>query len=173
MMNITYLYPQHTLLGVVVEGIPAFLSPLNALVNQAALNIIFQIAISASLFYLDHNLFALGFVVGFIFDKQVRTIVEKVTVVYNAHRTLLERVLFFGGGGFLAILTMPTSMVAATLYYSSQWGALLYQSSLARYSKTAIVPSSSEESDGMEPIIAPLTLSVDEKLETPREGERC
>ena len=129
-------YSNHSLFGIVAEGIPALLSALNVLVNHIAHTILIQVAISFGLFYLHHNLFALGFVIGFIFEKQVREVVEKVNVVYAAHRTLLERVLFFGGGGFLVILTMPTSMVIATLYYSSQWGALLYQSSLARYPQT-------------------------------------
>lgn len=126
-------YSNHTLFGVIAEGVSGLLSSLNALVNRVALGILIQIVISIPLFYLHHNLFALGFVIGFIFDRQVNTVVEKVDEVYSAHRTLLEKSLFFGGGGFLAILTMPTSMVIATLYYSAQWGALLYQSSLARY----------------------------------------
>jgi hypothetical protein len=122
----------HTLLGVIAEGIPALLK-LTALINQVALGIILQVVISIPLFYLYNNLFALGFAIGFVFDKQVSAVVEKVNVVYNAHRTLLERTLVFGGGGFLALLTMQTSMVIATLYYSAQWGALFYQNSLSRY----------------------------------------
>ncbi len=57
---------------------------------------------------------------------------EKVNIVYAAHRTRLEGLLLFGGGGILAVLTMPTSTIIATLYYSAQWGAQLYQSSLMR-----------------------------------------
>jgi hypothetical protein len=126
-------YSNHSLFGIIAEGIPALLSALDALVYHVARIILVQVLISIPLFYLHHNLFALGFVVGFIFEKQVREVVEKVNIVYIAHRTLLERVLLFGGGGFLVILTMPTSMVIATLYYSAQWGALLYQNSLKRY----------------------------------------
>lgn len=126
-------YTHHSLIGMVAEGIPTLINTVISLINRIALSILVQVMISIPLFYLHHNLFALGFVAGFIFDKQVREVVEKVNVVYNAHRTLLERVLFFGGGGFLAILTMPTSMIIATFYYSSQWGALLSQRSYARY----------------------------------------
>jgi hypothetical protein len=177
-------YSQHTLIGVIAEGAPALLDSLNALVNRVALSIIIQVVISIPLFYLHHNLFALGFVVGFVFDKQVRMLVDKVNTVYNAQRTLLERVLFFGGGGFLAILTMPTSMVIATLYYSSQWGAVLYQNSLTRYSRVPSERDSGAEIDlegeihsedelDLEQIvienptdkIATLTLSEGEKLE--------
>jgi hypothetical protein len=126
-------YSNHSLFGIIAEGISSLLSALDALVYHTARTILIQVLISAPLFYLHHNLFALGFVVGFIFEKQVREVVEKVNVVYNAHRTLLERVLLFVGGGLLVILTMPTSMITATLYYSAQWGALLYQKSLNRY----------------------------------------
>ncbi len=124
---------KHTVIGIVTEGIPDLLGSLNVLVNRIALDVLLQVVISIPLFYLHHNLFALGFVCGFIFDQQVRDIVDKVNIVYSAHRTLLERVLFFGGGGLLAILTMPTSMVIATTYYSSQWGERLYRSCLTRY----------------------------------------
>lgn len=132
-------YSHHILSDVVPRGIRAIhglLNSINFLVNRVALGVIAQIAISLSLFYLHHNLFALGFVVGFIFDKEVRAIVEKVNVVYNTQRSLFEKTLLFGGGGFLAILTMPTSMIFATLYYSAQWGALLYQNSFARYNQS-------------------------------------
>ncbi len=108
--------------------------PIQALVNEIARPIL-QVVISIPLFYLHHNLFALGFVVGFVFDKQVSEVVEKVNVVYNAYRTWQERFLFIGGGGFLALLTMPTSMVIATSYYSAQWGASFYQKSLAGYTQ--------------------------------------
>jgi len=133
MIEAIHSYSQHTLIGVIAKGVPTFLDSLNSLVNHVATNIIIQIVISIPLFYLHHNLFALGFAVGFIFDKPTRALVEKVNTVYTAQQTLLERVLFFGGGGFLAILTMPTSMIFATLYYSSQWGALLYHNSKDRY----------------------------------------
>jgi hypothetical protein len=138
-------YNHHTLFGLIAEGIPDLLDSLNALVNQVALGIIVQVLISLPLFYLHHNLFALGCTIGFIFDKQVCALVEKVNVVYSAQRTLLEKTLFFGIGGFFAILTMPTSMVIATIYYSTQWGALLYQNSRDRYPLSPPIPSDTQE----------------------------
>lgn len=122
----------HTVIGIIADGIPALINALNLLVHRIAITIILQVLISIPLFYLHHNLFALGFVIGFVFDKQVREVVEKVNIVYSAQRPLLERVVLFGGGSFLVVLTMPTSMVIATLYYSAQWGSFLYQNSLAR-----------------------------------------
>jgi hypothetical protein len=158
MIQAIHSYSQHTVLGIVAEGMPALWSSLSAAVNRVALSILVQVIISLPLFYLHHNLFALGFVAGFIFDQQVRNtmvqidpqhtnghlygIAQKVNVVYSAQRSALENVLLFGGGGLLAILAMPTSMVIATLYYSSQWGALLYQSSLARHRSTVQAPTS-------------------------------
>jgi hypothetical protein len=158
-------YSEHSLLGVLAEGIPELLHDLDALVNRVALTIIVQCLISLPLFYFHHNLFALGFVVGFVFDKQVRLVVDKVNVIYNAHRTFLERFLFFAGGGFLAILTMPTSMVIATLYYSSQWGALLYQGSLNRYRHSST--DDCDEADQMERV---QKQEVDMPLEEIEEG---
>ncbi|WP_068468122.1 hypothetical protein [Candidatus Protochlamydia phocaeensis] len=125
-------YGNHTVFGSIVDGVSTILDAINNAINRVALGILLQVALTAPLFYLHHNLFALGFVIGFVFDRQVREVVEKVNVVYNAHRSLLEKILFFGGGSLLAVLTMPTSIVIATLYYSAQWGALLYQNSLGR-----------------------------------------
>jgi hypothetical protein len=138
-------YSDHTLIGIFVEGLPALAKSIrDAIINHIALSILVQVAISLPLFYFHHNLFSLGFVLGFAGDKLVQEMVHKVNVVYNAPRTLLESCLLFAGGGFLASLTMPTSMIFATLYYSAQWGAMLYQSCLARYLQ-ANPPLSMEE----------------------------
>lgn len=135
MIAAIHSYSHHTLFGVFTEGFSALLNSINALVNRIALGVIGQIALSIPLLYLHHNLFALGFAIGFIRDKDVKDIIEKVNVVYSTQRSTLERILLFGGGGLLALLTMPTSMIFATLYYSAQWGASLYQNSLIRYKR--------------------------------------
>ena len=96
MIDTIRLYTAHTLLGIIAEGVPALVHKLSSLVHRIAINILVPVVIT---FYLHHNLFAFGFVAGFIFDKQVRELVEKVNVVYNAQRTVLEQVAFFGGGG--------------------------------------------------------------------------
>ena len=128
MIESLHLYSRHTLFGIVAEGIPSLINNIALLVNQISSQILLQVIISAPLFYLHHNLFVLGFVVGFVFDKQIREVVEKVNLVYETfQRSLLEKILFFGGGGFLALLTMPTSMTIATLYYSAQLGTILYR----------------------------------------------
>lgn len=150
MINVIYNYANHTIIGTIIEGIPALFVSIQTRINRIAMDVLIQITISIPLFYLHHNLFALGFVIGFIFDKQIREIVNKVDIVYKAHQTLLERVLFFGGGGFLAILSMPTSIVIATLYYSAQWGASLYQSCLARHLQNAPIGNAKEEEKDIE-----------------------
>lgn len=137
MIESLHLYSQHTLFGIVAEGIPALINNIASLVNQISMRVLIEVAISAHLFYFHHNLFALGFVIGFVFDKQIREVVEKVDVVYHAKRSLLENLLLFGGGGFLALLTMQTSLPIAALYYSAKWGALLYKHSLARQPNAA------------------------------------
>lgn len=131
------LYSQHTLIGIVVEGLPALVDSARA--HKVAM---LTFGITLALLYLHHNLFALGFVVGFVCDDKVKEVVDKVNAAYSAKRSLLEQFVFFGGGSFLALYTMPTSLVIATLYYSAQWGA-----SLCRYHKKANatpVPHSNE-----------------------------
>lgn len=128
-------YSQHTLIGILGEGVPAVIHTVSSTVNRIALNVLAQVIVSIPLFYLHHNWFAFGFVVGFACDRYVREIVDKVNLVYSAKRNSLEKVIFFGGGGFLAILTMPTSMIIATLYHSALWGAHLYQTNLAYHQK--------------------------------------
>lgn len=120
------------------------------IVNEIALEVFFQLAISVPLFYLHHNFFALGFVVGFIFDQKVIEIVKKVEIVINAQQTFKERTLFYIGGGFLALLSMPTSLIIATLYYSSQCGSSLYHNSLTKMESLnkAPVPIPEQVSEG-------------------------
>ncbi|CUI17136.1 conserved putative membrane protein [Candidatus Protochlamydia naegleriophila] len=119
-------YGSHTILDTITEAVSAVISTIVNAVDATINRIAVQIIMTTPLFYLHHNLFTLGFVIGFVFDRQVREVVEKVNVVYNAQRSFIERVLFIGGGSVLALLTMPTSIVIATLYYSAKWGALLY-----------------------------------------------
>lgn len=75
------------------------------------------------------NVYVTGFTIGFIFNEQVKMVVEKVNVVFNSHRTLLERVVMGSVLGFFALFTLPASFVVITLYYSAQWGASLYENS--------------------------------------------
>lgn len=181
MINSLYQYANHTIIGTIIEGIPTLFISVQTRINRIALDVIVQVAISVPLFYLHHNLFALGFVIGFILDKQIREIVDKVNIVYKAHQNLLERVLFFGGGGFLAILSMPTSIVMATLYYSAQWGASLYQNCLARHAQqapllqaplshapltTAKLVTTSEEEEEPNSETSPSTPTIDQTIQT-------
>ncbi|CUI16898.1 conserved putative membrane protein [Candidatus Protochlamydia naegleriophila] len=125
-------YGNHTILDNLTEVVSAVVSTFRNALDQRiysfVVEIIFQIIVS-SLFYFNRNLFSLGFVIGFIFDRQVREIVEKVNIVYNAQRSFVENALFFGGGVLLAFFTIPNSIAIATLYHSAQWGAFLYTSS--------------------------------------------
>lgn len=125
-------YTDHTIIGILIDGTANLINSRTAVINRVSLTIFCQVLISLPLFLLHHNLFVLGFVVGFVFDGQVREIAEKVNVVFNAQRTYLEKFLFYAGGTFLALLTMPTSLILATFYYSSQWGCKLYKVNLDR-----------------------------------------
>lgn len=153
-------YGNHSLLGVIAGGIPKLITSRCLMITRVALIIFRQIA----LFYLHPNLFTLGFVIGLIFDKKVLALVKKVNIIYDSHKTFLEKTLFFGGGGFLALLTLPTSIVIATLYYSAHWGALFYQKSLTRYSSNpAADPSSESNADPISDADDPLSEIVIEK----------
>lgn len=118
----------HTFWNLITESI----ATLQVLVSEVALNILRQIVISAPFLYAHPNLFVLGFGIGFVFDKQIRHVVNKVNIIFEAHRTLFERLLLFVGGGVFALYTMPASLMTATLYYSAKWGALFYKTSEAR-----------------------------------------
>lgn len=123
-------YTDHTIIGILIDGTANLIESRSYVINRVSLTIFSQVLISIPLFLIHHNLFVLGFVVGFVFDGLVREVAEKVNVVYNAQRTYLEKFLFYGGGIFLTLLTMPTSLIVATFYYSSQWGCKLYKNSL-------------------------------------------
>lgn len=124
-------YYNHTVLGLIEEGMPSLLQSVKSLTNGVALNILAQVGISSMLFYLHHNLFTLGFIAGFVYDNQFKEVEKKVNEVYMKQQTSLQQVLFFGGGAFIAILTMPASIAIASLYDSARWGALLSESRLS------------------------------------------
>lgn len=126
-------YIEHTVLGIACEGTKAVLNGLEYLVNSKALEIISKVVISIPLLVLHHNLFAFGLAAGFVYSSKTREIVDKVNTVLKAQRTTFEQFTFYGIGGFFALLTMPTSMILATLYYSSQWGAFIFEESRKRY----------------------------------------
>jgi hypothetical protein len=125
-------YTNHFIVEPVESVSATILTPLIDLTNRIALDTILQIAITAPLFYLHYNLFALGFTLGFVLNEQTKGIVDKVNVVYNAQRSVIEKLLLVGIGTPLILITMPTSIVIATLYYSAQWGSILYEDSLQR-----------------------------------------
>lgn len=125
-------YTNHFIVEPAEEVSATILTTLTDLTNRIALDTIVQIAITAPLFYLHYNLFALGFTLGFVLNDQAKSIVDKVNVVYNAQRSTFEKVLLVAIGTPLILITMPTSIVIATLYYSAQWGSILYEDSLQR-----------------------------------------
>ena len=154
-------YSPHTLFGMIAEGIPDSLSSFkelqNALVNGVALNIIIQVG----LFWLHPNFSAIGFIVGATFDKAAEYLLKRVNNVYNAHQTMLEQILLFAGGGVVAILTMPTSLVIAAIYHSIQLGRSFYQNCEKRYPHLFFPESSNTTEQLKESIV-----SVGKKLGT-------
>jgi len=92
-----------------------------------------QIAISIPCLIINTNLFVIGFVVGFIFDKQVSEVSEAVNQVFSVQKSVLEKIGLYGVGTFIAILAMPTSLVVITLYQSCQLGAKLRKEAVKRH----------------------------------------
>lgn len=125
MIDALRTFTRHSLLGIVTDGASSLVNGLSFLVNRIALGVL--IALSAVLFYLHYNVFAVGFVIGFIWNPQIRELADKVDGLYQvcAQRNIFERGCIYFAVGLAALLTMPTSIVTATLYYSAQWGARL------------------------------------------------
>lgn len=128
-------HSNHTIIGIFREGIPAIKRCLKTLVHKIAVSIIVQIAVSAALAWFQPGLFLIGFAIGFALSKQMQALAERVNLVFATKRSLLEKVFLFGGGAFVAAIAFPISFMITTLYFSAQWGALLYQNSLDRYFK--------------------------------------
>lgn len=151
-------YNYHTLMGFVSQSAAAFKNRLIQIVNSVALQIFVELLISLPLLYLQPNLFALGFAIGLFFDKNIRVLVQKVDIVFQAHQTLLARALLFVGGGILAIYTNPTSLIFATLYYSAKLGVIFYKGCEARYKnyvKPEIVPPGQLPNSPQHPVADP------------------
>lgn len=169
MINAIRTYTNHTVIGIIVEGVPSLVSSIKAVVHKVALSTLINVVISIPLFYLQHNLFVMGFIVGFVFDKQVRQLVEKVNTVFQTQRSYLENTVIFVGGSFVALLALPTSMVVATLFYSSQWGAALYHNSFARNNKEE---AKHDPEDPMELVQDPIDEEIEQDTPVVNRGEQ-
>ncbi len=136
MIESVQYYTNKVIIEPVEEVSATIITTLTDLTNRIALDAILQfvlqVAITAPLLYLHYNLFALGFTLGFVFSDHVQKIVDRVNVIYNANRPDYQKFLLVAVGTPLILLTNPISIVIATLYYSAQWGAFLYEDSLQR-----------------------------------------
>lgn len=90
---------------------------------QKTTDLVGRLAISVFLFLLNANLCAIGFAVGFCLANQVKVITQEVNNVYNSMINIKQKLAFIVSGGTLCFLTMPISLITATLYYSAGWGA--------------------------------------------------
>lgn len=97
-----------------------------------------MIVLSAVLCFLHHNLFACGFVIGFIRSGDIQDLVNKVDGVfkYCSSKSYLAQGCIYFVTGFIALWALPVSIVTLTLYFSSQWGA-----NLAMKGQTAPIPT--------------------------------
>ena len=120
----------HPFIGDVTHRVSSFVNSTEAITNNVAIPIFMQILISLPLIYLHHNLFTIGFALGFVCDNLAREVALKVNTVYNAERTPFQKVRFFGGGALLAIYLMPNVLIIATIYYSAISGSYLYRNCL-------------------------------------------
>ena len=136
MISISSSYPNLSLFSNFIDEVEKKLEnqiskvkkSLSELVHSLALNRFAHIVIALPFFYLQHNLFVLGFVVGFVASDNIDKIAEKVRIVWDYHYSqgLLHGIAFFGSGLFLSLLTLHTSIIITTLYCSAQLGAQLY-----------------------------------------------
>jgi hypothetical protein len=123
------MQPLHSDSSAFKGGTSSVVRSLKKVVSKVALGIILNVAFSGVLFYLQPNLFCVGFAVGFVFDREVAKIAAKVKAVFQARRSILERILLATSGAALIFLTLPTTLTIANLYHSARWGARLTQKS--------------------------------------------
>lgn len=122
-------YTSQTIIGIFDEGIQTA----KLMVNSVGLGVLFQVGISFYFCRYYPNVFAAGLVIGFVFDKQVASLVKKVDLVFNNHRTLLEKLALYVVGGFLALLFLPISSNVIALYQSSRLALLFWKTTNNRY----------------------------------------
>lgn len=82
-----------------------------------------QIGICTFCLYAKSNLFVIGFVVGFVLEKDVKNISERINNVFATRKTKMEKIELYGVCSLVAIFALPTTVVLTTLYQSAQWGA--------------------------------------------------
>ncbi|KIC72345.1 hypothetical protein [Candidatus Protochlamydia amoebophila] len=143
MLDRIQYYTNHTLVGSTIEAAEILTDITTKIAHRVALDVIIQSISVACLLYLHPNLFLMGGTIGIVLERHVREIVEKVNIIYSAQKSFIEQIAFWSIGTFVAVYTLPTSIVIATLYYSAKCGTYLYHRCKQRQqpnSANAVVP---------------------------------
>lgn len=100
-------------------ALPNFWEKISEILSKVweAIKIIFYILAGVTLFIANDALFAIGFVLGVIFDAKVSEIAEKVMRIYNESRW---QVLAIIGTG--AVLSLPVTAATLAIGYGAHLG---------------------------------------------------
>lgn len=81
---------------------------------------VFKIAVGVGLFIFNSSFFAVGFIVGLVFNKQINPAIDKITLVWK--RQSLAVGILVGIGAFLAL---PVTLAASATLYGAVIGSKL------------------------------------------------
>ena len=117
---------RHNLLGNVIEGTSSIIHSIRA-ISKLGLEILVKAAhtiITYVTFRYCTPVFMAGLCIGLVFDDWIlKEVVNKVQLIFHAHRTFLETILFVGAVGLGAIYTMPITINCIAFYQSSKFSA--------------------------------------------------
>lgn len=88
-------------------------------VKEIAL-VIFVVAVSCLLFWVNPTICALGFLAGIIFEDQVKAAIQKIKDVWSNQKIAGTLI-----GTFACALSMPVTLATASLLWSAHFGSLV------------------------------------------------
>lgn len=98
---------------------PSFWDKVIEKVKEVAL-VVFVVAISSLLFWVNPTICAFGFLAGIIFEDQVRSAIQKIKDVWSSQKVTGALITTVA-----CALSMPVTLATASLLWSAHFGSLL------------------------------------------------
>lgn len=85
------------------------------------------------LFHTFNNLSALGLALGFVFNKEIQKLADKINIVVKSCKTTTEKLALYGIVTFCTLNAFSTVVSGYTLYRSTLCGAYFYENRRKKY----------------------------------------
>jgi hypothetical protein len=81
---------------------------------------VFKVVVGLILYWTNPSLFAMGIIVGVIFDDKVAEVIGKIKNIWKAQPLAI---CFFGG--FASFLALPVTLATSSILWAANWGSYM------------------------------------------------